>query len=299
MFDMKKLVLLLMFVCIAPLATAAERLSVVTSVKPLQLVANAIVADLGDVEVLIPAGSSPHHYSLKPSGIRTLNSADLIVWVGPSLEQFLTKVLQRADAPVLQLLEVSDADVDDQETESSEHDEHHHHHQGGEDPHVWMDPLLMLDAAEKIKNALSAQHPQHAVQLEKNYQAFADELLMAEKQVRQQLIPYQKTGFVVFHDAFALLVEHYGLTQKAYFTVDPARAPGAKKLAAIQELLKTQKVGCVFVEPQFEAAVIKQIVSDLPVKMGQLDPLAIDVTLAQGYPGYLQQLGSNIERCLK
>lgn len=297
MFDMKKLVLLLMFICIAPLATAAERLSVVTSVKPLQLVANAIVADLGDVEVLIPAGSSPHHYSLKPSGIRTLNNADLIVWVGPSLEQFLTKVLQRADAPVLQLLEVSDTGSHGHEAESTAHDEHHHH--GGEDPHIWMDPLLMLDAAEKIKNALSAQYPQHAVQLEKNYQAFADELLRAEKQVRQQLIPHQKSGFVVFHDAFALLVEHYGLNQKAFFTVDPARAPGAKKLAAIQELLKTQKVGCVFVEPQFEAAVIKQIVSDLPVKMGQLDPLAIDVTLAQGYPGYLQILGSNIERCLQ
>lgn len=300
---MKKLVFVIMFVFTSPIAIAQEQLRVVASVKPLQLVANAIVADLGDVDVLIPPGGSPHHYALKPSGIRALRDADLVIWVGPELEQFLAKTLRQVDVPLLQLMK---SDVEEHHDEPVDHDAHsdnagheEHHHHGESDPHVWMDPLLMLEAGEQIKLALSARKPEYAAQLEINFQRFADRLLKSEQQVRKQLLPYQDNGFVVFHDAFALFVEHYGLHQKAYFTVDPARAPGAKKLASIQGLLESSEVGCVFIEPQFKAAVIKQIVSDLPVKLGRLDPLAIDITLEQGYSGYLEQLGDNIEACLQ
>lgn len=308
MFNMKKLFALL-FILGATTANAAEKIKVVASIKPLQLVSQAIVADLGQVDVLIPPGGSPHHYSLKPSDVKKLYGADLIVWVGPDLEQFLSKSLSRTDAEKLQLLESDEAAEgrhDDDEHESHEehaheghgHDDHGHHH-GDNDPHVWMDPALMVEAAEKLAKQLSVLHPLHKAKLEENYQTFAAELLQTDRAIRQKLLPYQDKGFVVFHDAFALLVAHYGLKQEAYFTVDPARAPGAKRLREIQGLITKQGVSCVFLEPQFEAAVVKALVADLPVNVGRLDPLAIDITAEQGYTGYLQQLAGNIENCLK
>lgn len=87
---MKKLAFIILFL-LSPTLIAQERLQLVASVKPLQLVAHAIVADLGEVDLLIPPGASPHHYALKPSDIRVLQKADLVVWVGPDMEQFLEK----------------------------------------------------------------------------------------------------------------------------------------------------------------------------------------------------------------
>lgn len=292
-----KNVLGLIFLLLSPFSFAQEPLKVVTSVKPLQLVANAIVADLGDVDVLIPPGASPHHYSLKPSDMRLLRASDLVIWVGPDMEQFLSKTIRQLDVPVMQILE-SDTEEHHHHhhhEESLEHEEHDHH---GVDPHVWMDPLVMLQTADRLTKKLSAQAPQHAAQLESNFEAFKQELLAADHRMSEQLSAYQDKGFVVFHDAFSRLVEHYDLKQLAFFTVDPARAPGAKKLAHIQEMLHKLEARCVFVEPQFKAEVIERVVADLPIRLGELDPLAIDVTLEQGYTGYMRQMARNITTCL-
>lgn len=295
---MKKIILVLALICSN--WVHAEQIKVVASVKPLQLVAQAIVTDIGTAEVLIPAGASPHHYSLKPSDLTKLNNADLVLWIGPDMEQFLSKTLKRTSSPVLQLLVGDDESEhkEDSHAKEGDHDGHAHHH-GEEDPHLWMDPMHMLMAAEKIKNQLVQFKPESAAVLEKNYETFAADLLAADQALRQSLLPYQDTGFVVFHDAFALLVAHYGLNQKAYFTVDPARAPGAKKLQSIRSLLADEGVSCVFTEPQFEAAVIKRIVAGLPVRTAELDPLATQVTLEAGYIGYLKQLGESLTQCLK
>lgn len=291
---MKNITLLFLTLFAATTAVADKPIQVVASVKPLQLVVEGLVGELGEVDSLIPAGSSPHHYSLKPSDLRKLSAADLAVWVGPDMEQFLSKTLKTSKVPAVQLLESSG----EENHGHHDHDEHDHHNHAV-DPHVWMDPVKMLKAAAEIKRALVTQFPAKADQLDSNYQQFAAEILGMDRAIRTQLAPVKEHGFIVFHDAFAPFVEHYDLNQRGYFTVDPARAPGAKKLQAIQTMLREGNVGCIFTEPQFEAKVIKRIVEKQPVKLGKLDPLAIDITSEQGYTGFLKQLANNMETCLR
>ncbi|WP_415911723.1 zinc ABC transporter substrate-binding protein [Neptuniibacter sp. QD37_11] len=294
---MKNITLLFLTLFAASTATADQPIQVVASVKPLQLVVEGVVGELGEVDSLIPAGSSPHHYSLKPSDLRKLNTADLAVWVGPDMEQFLSKALERSKVPTVQLLEGSGEGHHDHH-ELHGHDEHDHHNHAV-DPHVWMDPVKMLKAAAEIKKALVKLHPEQAEQLNSNYQQFAADILATDRAIQAQLATVREKGFIVFHDAFAPFVEHYDMNQRGYFTVDPARAPGAKKLQAIQTMLKEDQVGCIFTEPQFEAKVIQRIVAKQPVKLGKLDPLAIDITSEQGYTGFLKQLANNMETCLR
>ncbi|PID51237.1 MAG: zinc ABC transporter substrate-binding protein, partial [Pasteurellales bacterium] len=61
--------------------TATTQASVLTTVKPLGFIANAITDGVTEAEVLLPISASPHDYSLKPSDVQKLNSADLVVWV--------------------------------------------------------------------------------------------------------------------------------------------------------------------------------------------------------------------------
>ncbi|WP_415904804.1 zinc ABC transporter substrate-binding protein [Neptuniibacter sp. QD48_55] len=294
---MKNITLLFLALFAASTATANQPIQVVASVKPLQLVVEGVVGELGEVDSLIPAGSSPHHYSLKPSDLRKLNTADLAVWIGPDMEQFLSKALERSKVPTVQLLEGSG---DGHHDHHDHHDQDKHdHHNHAVDPHVWMDPVKMLKAAAEIKKTLVKLHPEQADQLDKNYQQFAADILVTDRAIQTQLAAVREQGFIVFHDAFAPFVEHYDMNQRGYFTVDPARAPGAKKLQAIQTLLKDDQVGCIFTEPQFEAKVIQRIVAKQPVKLGKLDPLAIDITSEQGYTGFLKQLANNMETCLR
>ncbi len=314
-------------------ASAAE---VVTSIKPLQLITSALTAGVTEPELLLPAEGTPHHYSLKPSDMKKLTEAEVVVWVGPGLEQFLQKPLSRTEAQIVTLLpdstphvhgdeaqehvdehghEEHDHDThsehqqghndhedahDPHEAEHDEHEEEHHSHADGEDPHIWLDPLNALDIADQIMPALLQAFPDQAAQLNDNRAIFEQSVRAKNTEIAAQLKDVKGQGFFVFHDAYSGFVKHYGLNQLGYFTVDPGRKPGARHLAKIREQLESSQAVCVFSEPQFTSAVVNAIVGDLPVQLGELDPLARTFEPGKdAYVQYLQSMGDAFANCLQ
>lgn len=290
-------------------ATATE---VVASIKPLQLITSALTEGVTAPELLLPPEGTPHHYALKPSDMRKLEAARVVIWVGPGLEQFLQKPLSRTDAQIVTLLPdsephvhgeapASDSQAVDHDHEAVAHDEQEHHsHADGEDPHIWLDPLTALTIADQIMPALLQAFPQQHERLQANRDAFVQAVRDKDAELAAQLAPYRERGFFVFHDAYSGFVNHYGLNQLGYFTVDPARKPGARHLAEIRRQLERSHAVCVFSEPQFTSAVVNAITSGLEVNQGELDPLARSARSGrQGYIDYLQQLGDNFVACLK
>jgi len=299
-------------------ALPAAAADVVTSIKPLQLITSALTAGITEPELLLPPEGTPHHYALKPSDMRKLTEARVVIWVGPGLEQFLQKPLSRTDAEIVTLLPDSVAHEHGVETQPDTHDDHdhdhdhdhdehedghadeHHSHADGDDPHIWLDPLNALAIADLILPSLQRAYPQQADQLAANRQAFEQAVRSKDAQIAVQLAPYQDNGFYVFHDAYSGFVNHYGLKQLGYFTVDPARKPGARHLAEIRQQLEQSKAVCVFSEPQFTSAVVTAITAGLPVQQGELDPLARDAKAGpQGYIDYLQSLSDAFTGCLQ
>ena len=73
---------------------AQAEVKVLTSIKPLQLIAAAVQEGVAIPEVLLPPGASPHNYALRPSDVRRVQSVDLLYWIGPDMESFLPRVLK-------------------------------------------------------------------------------------------------------------------------------------------------------------------------------------------------------------
>ena len=88
------LLALLCGLALLPSAAMAAGPTVVTTVKPLQLIAAAVLDGIAVPEVLLPPAASPHNYALRPSDRRLLATADRIYWVGPDLERFLQRLLE-------------------------------------------------------------------------------------------------------------------------------------------------------------------------------------------------------------
>lgn len=270
---------------------------VVTSIKPLQLIAAAVLKDIAEADVLLPPGSSPHHYALKPSDVRKLAKADLIIWIGPDLEVFLSKTVQNSETDVLTLLPGEFKEEEHHEESEDGHGHHHHDHE--QDPHLWMDPIQVMMIAEKMAAHLSEKHPEHKAQLMQNVQQFSAELVKLDRQLHQQFEPVTDKGFYVFHDAYQSFTSRYGLKQLGYFTVDPGRPVGTRHLAEIRQKLVDNQVVCVFGEPQFKAKVVAAVTDDLDVGYAELDPLAIDIpSTPEGYKQYLKWLAGQLQQCL-
>ncbi|CAI0773076.1 High-affinity zinc uptake system protein znuA precursor [Serratia rubidaea] len=289
-------------------ATAA----VVTSIRPLGFIASAIADGVTETEVLLPNGASPHDFALRPSDLRRLRSADLVVWVGPDLEAFLSKPLQPIDAqkqlsvaalPAVKPLLQKDAEGGhDHEGHGDEHQhEHDHgHHHGEYNMHLWLSPEMAKVTAIAIHDRLLELMPQNKDKLDANLRQFENLLTQTDKNVGKMLTPVQGKGYFVFHDAYGYFEKHYGLSPLGHFTVNPEIQPGAQRLHQIRTQLVEQKAVCVFAEPQFRPAVINAVAKGTKVRSGTLDPLGSGIALGKdSYGNFLTALSNQYVSCLK
>ncbi|MBO23435.1 MAG: zinc ABC transporter substrate-binding protein, partial [Rhodospirillaceae bacterium] len=63
--------------------------AVVVSIKPIHSLVAGVMQGIGTPSLIVQGGGSPHAFTLRPSNARALQNADVIFWVGPSLETFL------------------------------------------------------------------------------------------------------------------------------------------------------------------------------------------------------------------
>lgn len=127
--------------------SAFAQTHVVTSIKPVSMVVSAIGGDQVEIEQLVNNQASPHDFAMRPSDLRKLDQAELVVWVGESLETFLEKPLANLSAKkdiewmalsgtyLRQFSETAEEHHHDahDEGDSHDHDEHHDEHADHED----------------------------------------------------------------------------------------------------------------------------------------------------------------------
>lgn len=293
---------------------------VVTSIKPLGFIAAAIANGVTPVTVVLPDGASEHDYALRPSDVRRIKNADLLVWVGPEMESFVTrsasqlpanKNLELSALPVIQSHLVGE--VEDDHDHASAHANKltsinssdrelsdSHSHQGTYNLHIWLSPEIALMSATAIHDRLVQLMPAQKSKLDNNLSIFKVSLQDADKEISQQLSAVKDKRYYVFHDAYTYFEKHYGLSPLGYFTVNPEIQPGAQKLNEIRTQLTEQKVQCVFAEPQFRPAVIDAVSRGTSVHKGILDPLGSNISLSpDSYVKFLSQLSSQYVSCLK
>ena len=294
----------------ASLALPAQA-AVVASVKPVGFIASAIADGVTPVEILLPDGASEHDYALRPSDIKRLQDADLVVWVGPEMEAFMTKSAASLPAqknvemdtlPGVKALLLKGGEDEEEEHEGHAHggaEEHEHHHHGEYNMHLWMSPEIARKTAVAIHAKLLELMPQSKDKLDANLQHFEAELASADAKISNQLAPVKGKGYFVFHDAYTYFEKHFGLTPLGHFTVNPEIQPGAQRLHQIRTQLVEQKATCVFAEPQFRPAVIEAVARGTKVRSGTLDPLGTNITPGKdSYVTFLSQLSSQYASCL-
>ncbi len=277
------------------LPSMAQALTLITSIKPIQMIAYELTLGVTQPQVLLSGNSSPHDYALRPSDVKRLHDADLVVWYGDDLEPFLTKVLRDntntvtiSALPGLSLREFDSSDED--------HDGHHHGHY---DPHFWLGMTPTIQVATALSRRLAEIDPDNAAQYQLNLENFQQRQQQLQQALAKQLQPLQQQGYYVFHDAYGYFEQQYQLRNLGHFTVTPDRKPGAKTLIAIRKALTSHQVQCVFAEPQFTPAVIDSVMRGSQAQVGQLDPIGTDIPVGKdSYFQFLQAMADSFSQCL-
>ena len=122
-----------------PLTATASPPRVSADIAPVHSLVAQVMEGAGKPDLIIPAGASPHGYSLRPSQAEALSQADVVFWVGEELTPWLKSSLDNLAGSAIKvtLLKVSGITLHGfREGATFEVHEHHDDEHGHEDEHA-------------------------------------------------------------------------------------------------------------------------------------------------------------------
>ena len=284
---------------------AQAEVNVLTSIKPLQLIAAAVQDGVGQPDVLLPPGATPHNYALRPSDVRRVQSADLLYWIGPDLEGFMPRVIKSRTLPTVAVqtlpglkLRHFAEDSHSHEEDTAEHD--HDHRPGTLDAHLWLAPANARVIAAKMAADLSVKDSANAAKYQSNLKAFNKRLDALDARLKARLAAIADKPFFVFNEGYDYFESSYGLKHAGVFSVASEVQPGAQHVAAMRKRLQEVGKTCVFSDPPLRPRLAETLTAGLPAKLAELDALGgYTPATAQGYEQLLEKLGNDLAGCLE
>ena len=286
-------------------------ISVVASIKPIHSLVAAVMGDIGTPHLLLEAPSSAHHFTLKPSQARSLQAADIVFWVGPTMEQPLTKALATLapQAQTLPLIEsaglvlinfdkVTPAHEKHDHEKHDKHDEHAKHDDHLINPHIWLDPQNAKIMLGVMAARLAKADPENASTYAANADSMAARLATLETDITSQLASYSAAKFLVLHDAHVYFERRFGLRNYGAITTEPDVMPTASRVKALRDELREHRFDCIFTEPFLGQKAVALIAEGSKVSIGTLDPIASNLPAgAQLYPDLLMSYAKALQSC--
>lgn len=308
----RKLIFSILFVVFSmPVHAADATPNIVVSLKPIHSLVAGVMGEVGEPRLIVPGSASPHVYQMRPSEAKTLRKADLIVWIGENMETFLARAIENlgTEAEVVTLHEEAGIhllpnreggiwDGEEARVHVDEHDDHGHAH-GEFDMHIWLDPGNARRIVDIVMHTLIQIDGGRAQAYRDNAAVMHERIAVQTEVLRAQLAPVRDRPFIVFHDGYRYFEHAFELEGLGAVAIDPARAPGAKRLMELRRALAEHDVRCVFTEPQFEPDLIQTVIEGTPARTAALDPIGIGIPPgADAWFRILQGLGAAFAGCL-
>lgn len=245
----------------------SDKLQIVTSFAPLYSFAANIVGDRAELYNLVPPGISIHNYEPKPSDIKKITEADLLIINGLGLEVFLSDIVDAASNEDLILID-SSKNIKPYITG------------GSSDPHIWLSIDKAIEIVEVLTEAISLADPENAEFYNLNARSYIAQLIDFKSMALDQLAVVKKQKFIVFHDAYQYFLSEFDLVDYQIASIEefPGKEPSQAYIEKLIALIDSDEVSVVFTEPQFSPKIIEVLKSEFDIQTYELDPIGINIS---------------------
>lgn len=252
-FTRNCLILLAMLGVVAPGRLSAD-LRVVATTPDLGAIAEAIGGDRVSVTSLARGTEDPHFVTPRPSFIRILNRADVLIEGGAELEAgWLPPLLQNARnrdimpgrkghvnaSRNVRMLDVPTGPIDRSQGDV---------HLAG-NPHFLLDPLNAQVVARTIAERLQALDPEGAEYYAGKLDHFVRQIDEGLSEWKETLAPFEGTQVVTYHDNYAYFARRFGF--RVFGSIEPLAGiePSPRHLSNLVASMRENDVRMVWMEP--------------------------------------------------
>ncbi|MCI0425828.1 MAG: metal ABC transporter substrate-binding protein [Actinobacteria bacterium] len=249
-----------------------EGFHVVATTTILGDIVSQVVGDEATVEVIMPAGADPHEFQPSSAQIATLGNADLVVANGLGFEAGMAEALAALAADGARILEVAP------HLDPVPFEEAHEHHEGEEgaageaaedgedqtlDPHFWLDPIRVAEAATLIAAELTDLEPD--VDWAGPAEAYADLMMETHDEIGAHLADVEDRRLVTNHEAMGYFALRYDF--EILGTVIPGGStlgqPSSDELADLVEVLEHEGIRAIFADTSSPDDLARAIAAEL------------------------------------
>ncbi len=274
------------------------KLKIVTTTPDFGSVAKEIGGDRVDVISLAKGVQDPHFVDAKPSFIRLLNQADVLIeggadlevgWLPPVLESARNgKILTGNPGRVVASTGISLLQIPTRPIDRSQGDVH-----PLGNPHYMLDPENSKILADQIATTLCRLDADSCESYRKNQAAFNQRLDQKISDWMQRLYPYRGTKIITYHDSWPYFAERFGLNVVGHVEPKPGIPPSPAHLETLIDLIKREQVKILIMEPYFSDQAPKFLAQKTGIRVLVLYPSVAPET---GIHNYFDLFDQDINR---
>jgi zinc transport system substrate-binding protein len=220
------IMLLLLLLCLQATLVLAASPRVVTSIVPLQEVTAALMTGVTSPEAIITEQASAHHFALRPSHMRLLQQADLVIWIDRGFESGFERIAQVLPENTVQLELLPALGID------------------SDDGHIWYSPQRLLQVIEVISAGLVEIDPDNQARYRDNAVLLSSAVLAWRDDIQARLQERQPR-FIIDHNFTSHLEADLGYAPIATIHDQHDAHGGLRGLGEIEERLRQQPANCL------------------------------------------------------
>ncbi len=244
-------------------AADGKKLRVVTTFSPITSLTRNVAGETATVEQLLPPGAEAHHFALRPSHLKKLAVADVLVENGLGMEEWVDEALKSTKARRVNSSKgISPVDGN---------------------PHIWLDPVLAARQVENIAKGLAEADPANASAYQQNAAAYIARLKTLDAEIRSGLGSLKERRLLTSHGAFDYFASRYDFRVVGVFERFPGREPTPKALLALRDTIRQNDVKVIFTEPGKPRRVLLSLSKELGLPVVEIDPMESGKGAADDY----------------
>ena len=229
-------------------SNSSHKLVVISSILPIDEFVKKVGGEMIESSLIIPAGIEPHEFDPTINQIQTISSAEVLVYNGLGIENWLTKIDPPHKIDASNGLNASYSDRRNMTL----------------DPHVWLDPMLAKKQVENIRNGLISIDPSNKDTYNSNAKSFLAELDELDRSIRSELESCKKKDFISFHNSFSYFAKRYGLTQHSISESGPEAEVTPARLAEVINVAKNLGINVIYTEELMDPRYAQVIAQEIP-----------------------------------
>lgn len=217
-------------------------LTIYTSIYPIQFIVEKIAGDVASVKTIYPAGVDAHTYEPTAKEIINIANSDIFIYLGAHMESFAETAVESLRSQNITFIEIGK-----HKKLFSKLQDHSHEHSDF-DPHIWLDPLRMIEIGSIIKNELTILAPNYERTFKENFQSLKKDLQELDQAFLKTIAPKSKKEVIVTHAAYGYWEERYGIKQVPISGVSADNEPSQRELTKIIQFAKEKNIQHVIFE---------------------------------------------------